>query len=837
VGGLPLSRRPAVGVLLVAALATVLAAALVPSATTAAPAQGAGEPGKVLVVTAPALRWDDLVDHDLPNMERWLGRASVAMASLRTLGARTTIGEGYATIGAGNRASAPPAVAGLALGPTERFEAGTAGQAFARRTGRPPAGELLHLGIPTLARANDRYLYGAEPGALAAVLADGGHDVGVVANGDTGLPATAADLPVADPAAADDEEPGAVPEDDPTAEEVPEPDPDEADAEEDLLEGGDEGELPEAPAPEGTTASAEHLARGEYGRAAALAAMAPGGQVRRAEVTGLLRRDPAAPFGVRYDPAAVADAFESVWADVAVAFVELSDLDRADAYRREATGDAAAELWAQALQRSDELFGTLLEVVEPGTTVFLVTPAPPRAREALGVFARADGGGEARLARSAATRRDGYVALTDLAPTIVDHFGLDQPGEMTGTLITDGDRATVDEDRFEEFATTGAVARFRDRATGPVSVVFVVVQIVAYALAGVAVARRRRWTRPVSFVALVVLATPPIVFLAGLLRIRSGSIPLFTVAVFAAAVVLAAAAEGVGSLAARRWPRTRGTFSPLLLVASSWGLLVADVLTGARLQINTVFGYSPMVAGRFAGFGNLAFALVGVGAVVVACGAWATTQLARGPADGSSRLRGAAAVAVVLFLLATVVVDGAPMWGADVGGVLATVPGFAVLVLVAMGVRVGLPRLVAIGVATAAAVGAFAAIDLSRPEEDRTHLGRLVDRVSGDGGGGFADVLQRKLSSNLNILTSSVWTLTIPFALGLLIYLARRRTGFLRDLQEEVPGIRPMLAGGLLVAVLGFALNDSGVAVPAMMFAVLLPYLTYVLLRWDPARR
>ena len=127
-------------------------------------------------------------------------------------------------------------------------------------------------------------------------------------------------------------------------------------------------------------------------------------------------------------------------------------------------------------------------------------------------------------------------------------------------------------------------------------------------------------------------------------------------------------------------------------------------------------------------------------------------------------------------------------------------------------------------------------VDLSRPEEDRTHLGRLVDRVAQDDGGGFADVIQRKLTTNLNILTSSIWTLTIPFALGLLIHLARRRSGFLRDLQEDVPGIRPMLAGGLLVAVLGFALNDSGVAVPAMMFAVLLPYLTYVLLRWDPDR-
>jgi len=133
---------------------------------------------------------------------------------------------------------------------------------------------------------------------------------------------------------------------------------------------------------------------------------------------------------------------------------------------------------------------------------------------------------------------------------------------------------------------------------------------------------------------------------------------------------------------------------------------------------------------------------------------------------------------------------------------------------------------------------AFAAIDLARPEEDRTHLGRLVSRVADDdGGGGFLEIIERKLGTNISILTSSVWTLTIPFALGLLIYLARRRSGFLRDLQEQVPGIRPMLAGGLLVAVLGFALNDSGVAVPAMMFAVLLPYLTYVLLRWDQAPR
>ena len=151
-------------------------------------------------------------------------------------------------------------------------------------------------------------------------------------------------------------------------------------------------------------------------------------------------------------------------------------------------------------------------------------------------------------------------------------------------------------------------------------------------------------------------------------------------------------------------------------------------------------------------------------AVVAATGAWATFRLARGPADGSTRLRGAAAVAVVAFLAVTVVVDGAPPWGSDVGGVLAAVPGFAVLVLVAMGVRVDLKRAIVIGLATLGALAAFAAIDLARPEEDRTHLGRLVDRVVDDDGGGFLEIIQRKLGSNVSILTSSVWTLTIPFA-------------------------------------------------------------------------
>ena len=812
-------RLPAAVLAVLAALLVLVPGGHEASASGQAPSGGA----PVVVVTAPALRWVDLEQQDLPNMQEFLAGSDVAMVSLRTIGARTSLGEGYATIGAGNRASAGSVEGGLALERYERFESGSAATAYERRTLTEPTGELLHLAFPSIDKLNNRFHYGAEPGALGQALVDAGLVPAVIANADLGL-APPADVPEQEAPPAD--EPAG--QDDEPEEEVVVPDEPEAEV------------PPEAETPvdsDDEPVPATDIGDADHGRSAALAAMDRGGQVARGRASGLLDVDAMAPYGVRLDPAAVVSAIRSTSTDADVTFVELSDLERADSFRRVATSDAGSAVWDAALRASDALFGEVLEVVPDDAVVMLLTPAPPRAAETLGVFGLRSAGGSSGLARSGATRRPGYVTLADIAPTILDHFDVDEPDSMTGTLITRDRQAEVDDERIEALASSTAEAVFRLDVTGPVSVVFVVAQIIAYALAAVAVSRRQRWTRPVSYLALTILATPSVAFLVGLLHLESGAVPLYVLGIFAAAVVLAAAAEAVAMLIARRWPRTRALVAPLLLVSLTWTVLIVDIVTGGRLQIDTVFGYSPIVAGRFAGFGNLAFALVAIGAVVVACGAWAVHRLARGPADGSAVARGAAVVALVVFLGFTVIVDGAPAWGADVGGVLASVPAFAVLVLVAVGARISWPRAALIGLATVVVLSVFAAIDLARPEEDRTHLGRLVARLGGDGSGGFFDILQRKISANISILFSSVWTLTIPFALGLMVFLARRSSGFLRDLQEQVPGIRAMLAGGLLVAFLGFALNDSGVAVPAMMFAVLLPFLTYVLLRWDPDPR
>jgi hypothetical protein len=57
----------------------------------------------------------------------------------------------------------------------------------------------------------------------------------------------------------------------------------------------------------------------------------------------------------------------------------------------------------------------------------------------------------------------------------------------------------------------------------------------------------------------------------------------------------------------------------------------------------------------------------------------------------------------------------------------------------------------------------------------------------------------------------------------------------LEVLRTRAPEMRPAFVGVLVAAVLGFALNDSGIAVPAMMLGVLNPVLVYLAVHWEPA--
>ena len=178
-------------------------------------------------------------------------------------------------------------------------------------------------------------------------------------------------------------------------------------------------------------------------------------------------------------------------------------------------------------------------------------------------------------------------------------------------------------------------------------------------------------------------------------------------------------------------PPRNGTSLTALLVAAAIPLAwLVDAAAGAPLAFNNPLGMNAVVAGRFYGVSNTAFALVAGALVVVIAGVWV--------ALGGGR-RSALLVTAVLGG-AVLLVDGAPQLGADVGGALTLVPTLAFLAAGLAGLHLSWRRWLVIGAATVLVVGGFAVVDLLRPGEP-THLGRFARQVAD---GSAAGVLGRK---------------------------------------------------------------------------------------------
>jgi hypothetical protein len=125
-------------------------------------------------------------------------------------------------------------------------------------------------------------------------------------------------------------------------------------------------------------------------------------------------------------------------------------------------------------------------------------------------------------------------------------------------------------------------------------------------------------------------------------------------------------------------------------------------------------------------------------------------------------------------------------------------------------------------------VTAFALLDLVRRPADRTHLGRFAADVR-DGAAG--DLLVRKAMSALDLLLANPLTAALPLGVAGAVWLLLRPPPVLRRALDVEPGLRHGLPAVGLLAAVGFLVNDSGAAVPALTLLVAVPATVAVVAR------
>src|SRR6185437_15440505 len=195
-----------------------------------------------------------------------------------------------------------------------------------------------------------------------------------------------------------------------------------------------------------------------------------------------------------------------------------------------------------------------------------------------------------------------------------------------------------------------------------------------------------------------------------------------------------------------------------------------------------------------------------------------------------------AAVIVVGVGVIVVVIDAWPAWGSDFGGPPASIPAFALLTFAVLGVRLTVRRVALIGLGTVAVVSVVSILDWLRPPADQSHLGKFVQTVID---GGAWDVMQRKLAQNLDILFSNVLSVLVPVGVLFVVLVLLRPSSWganaLQRAFDRSPVLRAGLWSGLVMWVIGFSLNDSGTAIPAVSATLAIPLViaTSITALWD----
>jgi hypothetical protein len=350
------------------------------------------------------------------------------------------------------------------------------------------------------------------------------------------------------------------------------------------------------------------------------------------------------------------------------------------------------------------------------------------------------------------------------------------------------------------------LAGSREEIYYPMALTFIVVQVLAYVFAAVVLSQQggRRAGTALRMIVLTFAAWPLATFVERAIPgiERAGAVRQVLVWVLAGAIALVASR-------ARRNP-----LAPLSAIAGTTALvLVADVATGANLQMASVLGYSPHTAARYEGFGNTAFAVLAACAVV-----FAAVHVAYAPRRREAIVTAGAVLAVVLLA------DVWPTLGADVGGVLTMVPVFGLLMLALSGRGISWRQVALLASATVAVLAVVAAVDLVRPDASRGHLGRFVaGAVSGDGT--FLTTIERKWSTNVRLFGRTVWTWMVPLTAAFMLYVLVIARGWQRLLPAG-SALRAGVVGTIAAGMLGWLVNDSGVVVSGLVFVFVGPYLT-----------
>jgi hypothetical protein len=427
---------------------------------------------------------------------------------------------------------------------------------------------------------------------------------------------------------------------------------------------------------------------------------------------------------------------------------------------------------------------------------------------------------------SAGTGRDGYLRLIDLAPTVLAALGKPAPDKLfagrSAGLVPGKPAGVADAVQGPYDADKRASAQ---RAVAPIFFTVLAFLLFLLFVAIIPVmARARRHSRPgrpalpprrvVAWFELGLVAAAlavPAAMVADASPWWRADRPAWAFGLVTGALIV------VGTALVRLSPRYQRTLWPMAATAAIGAAVVGlDVLTGARLQLNGVAGYSATTGAQYAGVGAVGLGVFVAGLLVLAgcLSQWITKQWRP--------------VIVVLLGGVGVVMVGSPYLGADPVGAITVTAGVCVAAAISTGGWLTFPRFAWAALAGLAVTIGFAVLDLSRPAIEQGSLGRFLTELANGTGG---PAMQRAASANGETLLHSPLTVIAVIGVLMLAFCRFSPSGGLTRLFGLHPALRAAGAGTAVATLLAGVLGGAALTVAAAAAAAVVPVAVLTALR------
>ncbi len=409
--------------------------------------------------------------------------------------------------------------------------------------------------------------------------------------------------------------------------------------------------------------------------------------------------------------------------------------------------------------------------------------------------------GETGVLYSPTTRREGIIANTDLAPTVLDWLQLPIPDHMEGRAIQWQHHKQTVSVFWENWEQIYHLYQSR-RDVLYNYIVFQVILLIAATFILLKVTWKQ--ARTAIRIALLTLVLSPALFLF---------LPLIPYRLSAGVVLTML---GISALIlAILLQRLPWAFMFAAEAFISWMPVVLDVVFDLALMQRSYLGYDPIIGARYYGIGNEFMGVV-IGSVMLFIAAWMEH-------DAKRMMRWPVAA---LFIGITVIL-AAPFWGTNAGGAIAAIAGFFVAYIRLFQIPLNRKFLLKIFLLGSVIIVLLGVIHLVQGEQ-QSHIGRAINWIIHGEIRPIADIATRKLEMNWRLIQVSSWSkvfVTSLFILAIFVFPAR---GVMKVYQQQYPHLIAGISGIVAAALVALIVNDSGVVAAAMIMIYAVVPLLYL---------